>query len=102
LLSPLLLLWLLRGLSPPLLRLGLGALLLCWWRRTLLLPALLPFRLALSLLLAVLLRIRGNYRSEKQNQGNRSGASSELHKCLLPSSLKLDMHADDQFSLSTA
>src|ERR1019366_1210981 len=76
-----LLLRLLRGLRVLLLRLALRALLLCGWRRTLLLPTLLLFgRIALFFLLLVLLRVRGDNRPEKQKQGGGTGSSNELHK----------------------
>jgi hypothetical protein len=97
LLGPLLLL-LLSGLSAPLLRLiplwlfpspllllrlFLRALLLCGWRRSLLPPALLLFRLALFFVLPVLLRVRGDNRPEKQKQNSGICNSTELHSnCL--------------------
>ena len=62
-----------------LLRLPLGVLLLRRGRRTLLLPALLPFGLPLFFVLLVALRVRRDHRPEKQKQGRGTGNSNELH-----------------------
>ena len=81
LLDPLLLWLLLLSLLDPLLlllsaclrslRLSLSVLLLCGWRRSLLLPTLLLlFRLALFFILLVALRVRRDNRPEKQKQGS--------------------------------
>jgi hypothetical protein len=92
-LPPLLLclLWrrLLRGLPalrllrlPLLLRLRrrlLSPLLLCGWRRTLLWPALLPFRPALFFVLVLWLRVPRDNRPEKQKQGRGTGSWRQSH-----------------------
>ena len=62
-----------------LLRLSLGALLLCGRRRTLRLPGLLLFRLAPIFFLLVVLRVRRDNRPEKQIQGSGTGSSNEFH-----------------------
>ena len=76
---------LLLGLLDPLLllRLSLRALLLCRRPRTLLLPILLPFGLALLFVLLAVLRVRRDTRPEKQKQGSGTGRSKELHSCRL-------------------
>jgi hypothetical protein len=61
------------------LRLFLRALLLCGWRRTFLLPALMLFRLALLFVMLVVLRVRRDNRSAKQKHGGGTGSSNELH-----------------------
>jgi hypothetical protein len=76
LLPSLLCLMLLRLLLPRLL----GPLLLCGWRRTLPLPTLLLFGLALFFLLLVVLRVCRDDRSAKQKQGSGTGSSNKLHR----------------------
>jgi hypothetical protein len=97
LLLPLLLLRLLGSLrlllGPLLLRL-LGSLLLLRLSPLLLL---LP---ALSFVLLVLLRVRRDYRPEKQKQASGTGSSNELHSNRLLLTSLLDMHAGDQFTLT--
>jgi hypothetical protein len=60
-----------------LLRLSLR-MLLCLRRRALLLPPLLPFKLAFFVLLVVL-RVRRDKHPEKQTQGSGAGSANELH-----------------------
>ena len=74
----------------------LRALLLPGRRCALLLAPLLPFWLILPFLLLVLLRVRRDYRPEKQNQASSTGGSNESHSSLLLFRSLLDMHAGDQ------
>jgi hypothetical protein len=95
LLGPRLPLWLLIGLSAPVLgfvlmpaclrwlHLFLRALLLCGRRRCLL-PVLMLFGLTLSFVLLVVLRERRGHRPEKQKQGSGAGNSNDLHSNRLP------------------
>ncbi len=100
-----LLLRLLSGLSVPFLRLVLlfrsagrrllrrtlrMLLLLCRWRRTLMLFALLLLGLAPFFVLLVALRMRSNCRSEQQKQGSRSDRSNELHRTVPPSCIAIE------------
>jgi hypothetical protein len=85
-LSTLLLLWLhlpLLLVRLGLLRLSLRLLVLCGWR-SFLWPMLLLFRLALSFILLVALRVRWDSRSEKQKESGGTGSSNELHDNGLP------------------
>ena len=66
-----------------LLRLSLRLLVLCGWRSSFW-PTLLLFRLALSFILLVALRVRWDYRSEEQKESGGTGSSNELHDNGLP------------------
>ena len=76
--------------------LHLRALLLCRWRRTLLLPALLLFNLALFFVLLVALSVPRDNRPQKQKQGSGSGSSNEFHSDRPPLRSLSDMHVADQ------
>jgi hypothetical protein len=61
------------------LRTSLRTLLLGGWRRTLLWPALLPFRPALFFVLVLWLRVRRDNRPEKQKQGRGTDSWRQSH-----------------------